>query len=93
MTPVRAPPPGRAGYGCSHRPLVGRVRPTRPGPFPYPYALPGGARTKPTNYFVPAPGGARTKPTSYTAGRRSSTRRPARTQPPRARGVLRVRAA
>ena len=37
LTPVRAPPPGRAGYGCSHRPLVGRVRPTRPGPSPYPY--------------------------------------------------------
>ena len=39
MTPVRAPPPGRAGYGCSHRPLVGRVRPTRPGPSPYPYPV------------------------------------------------------
>ena len=37
LTPVRAPPPGRAGWGCSHRPLVGRVRPTRPGPSPYPY--------------------------------------------------------
>ena len=39
LTPVRAPPPGRAGYGCSHRPLVGRVRPTRPGPSPYPYPV------------------------------------------------------
>ena len=39
LTPVRAPPPGRAGYGCSHRPLVGRVRPPRPGPSPYPYPV------------------------------------------------------
>ena len=39
LTPVRAPPPGRAGYGCSHRPLVGRVRSTRPGPSPYPYPV------------------------------------------------------
>ena len=39
LTPVRAPPPGRAGYGCSHRPLVGRVRPNRPGPSPYPYPV------------------------------------------------------